>query len=166
MIGDHIRIGIATEMAPPEWQTHLQLNTGKLATNLEVRRIVVADSETHTDDVWRCTDGSDLARQKVAKARGRRRVGAKGKRRAKVASRSRSKGQDKNRIWTKMEEVRQKLSPLWQRGQHGTRLLVGERANTVQELAQVKSAVECCFIVAISTFDRSESSRSPPCHLR
>ena len=114
MIGDHIRIGIATEMAPPEWQTHLQLNTGKLATNLEVRSIVVADSETHTDDVWRCTDGSDLARQKVAKARCRRRVGAKGTKKGKSGKQKQEQGSGQEQIWTKMEEVRRKLSPLWQ----------------------------------------------------
>ena len=34
VIGDHTRIGIVTDMAPPEMQTHLQLNAGQLADEL------------------------------------------------------------------------------------------------------------------------------------
>ena len=41
VVGYHIRIGIVTDLAPPELQTHHQLNAGQLVTCFEVRKIVV-----------------------------------------------------------------------------------------------------------------------------
>ena len=41
VIGDRTRIGIVTDMAPPEMQTHLQLNAGQLATCVGVQNVVV-----------------------------------------------------------------------------------------------------------------------------
>ena len=41
VLGNHIRLGIMTNMAPPELQTHLPLNVGQWATYFEARKIVV-----------------------------------------------------------------------------------------------------------------------------
>ena len=72
----------------------------------------------------------------------------------------------KESAWVRTEPVLQADTA------NGTRLTMEdscERDKAIEELAQVKFntvAVECCFTVATSNVDRSESNRPPLCHFR